>query len=59
VRLAQGLNPDGGGADMTLHETSSGGAVFSAGSITWPASILIDPHVSRITSNVLQRFLQS
>jgi hypothetical protein len=56
-RLAKGLNKDDGGADLILYETQSGGAVFSAGSITWPASILVDDAVSRITANVLRRFL--
>jgi hypothetical protein len=54
--LAQGMNANGGGADMTIHETASGGAVFAAGSITWPASILVDEAVSQITANVLRRF---
>ncbi|MBM3460312.1 MAG: hypothetical protein FJX77_17470 [Armatimonadetes bacterium] len=57
VLLATGLNPDGGGAEMVLHETASGGSVFSVGSITWPACVLVDEHVSRITRNVLSRFL--
>lgn len=57
-RLAQGLNPDNGGADLSIYHTPSGGAVFSAGSIAWPASILVDAGVSRITSNVLRRFLE-
>ncbi len=56
ILLAKGLNLDEGGAEMVFYETNSGGAVFSAGSITWPASILIDEHVSRITRNVLERF---
>jgi hypothetical protein len=50
------MNPDEGGADMTIHETPGGGAVFAAGSITWPASILVDEAVSKITSNVLRKF---
>ena len=54
--LAKGMNPDKGGADMSIHETASGGAVFAAGSITWPASILVDEAVSKITANVLRRF---
>ncbi len=33
------------------------GAVFSVGSITWVSALFIDPHVSRITRNVLERFL--
>jgi hypothetical protein len=54
--LAQGMNPDRGGADMVIHEPGGGGAVFSAGSITWPASILVDDAVSKITANVLRKF---
>lgn len=57
VHLAKGLNPEDGGADIVTYETASGGAVYSVGSITWPASVLVDPAVSRITANVLSRFL--
>jgi hypothetical protein len=39
------------------YETESGGAVYSVGSITYNASILVDPHISRITANVITRFL--
>ena len=42
--LAEGLNP-------------SGGSVFSAGSINWVSSVLVDDAVSQITGNVLRRFL--
>ncbi|MCB0109427.1 MAG: hypothetical protein KDE53_26075, partial [Caldilineaceae bacterium] len=56
--LAEGLNPEeGGGGQMVVYETASGGAVFSVGSITWVSSILVDEAVSRITANVLTRFL--
>lgn len=58
-RMAQGLNPDGGGADMVVHQTDSGGHVFSAGSICWPSCLLVDDHVSQITANVLRKFAQS
>ena len=54
--IARGLNPDRGGAEMVYYETESGGAVFSVGSITYPASILVDETVSRITTNVIERF---
>jgi hypothetical protein len=57
ILLAKGLNPEEGGAEMTIYETVSGGAVFSAGSITYPASLLVDDQVSRITRNVFERFL--
>jgi hypothetical protein len=56
--LAKGLNPDDGGADVVTFATPSGGAVFSVGSICWPASVLVDGAVSRITANVLRRFMQ-
>jgi hypothetical protein len=42
---------------MTLHETDSGGAVFAVGSITYTSSIVVDEHISKITGNVLRRFL--
>lgn len=54
--IAQGVNADGGGAEIVYFDTPSGGEVFSVGSITWPACILVDDTVSRITSNVLDRF---
>ncbi len=57
VLLAKGLNPDEGGAELVYHETASGGAVFSTGSITWIPALFPDVHVSRITRNVLGRFL--
>jgi N,N-dimethylformamidase len=46
-------------ADLTLLESSDGGAVFSTGSINWVGSLLTnggDNNVSRITRNVLRRF---
>ena len=51
------IQPDDGGADLVCHETGSG-AVFSVGSITWVSALFADPQVSRITRNVLERFLQ-
>ena len=54
--LAKGLNVDNGGAEMVIHETESGGAVWSAASINWLSSLLVDGHVSQITANVLRRF---
>jgi len=55
--LAKGINPDDGGAEIVYHEQGKGGAVFSVGSITWVPALLADTHVSRITRNVLDRFL--
>jgi len=57
VLLAKGTNPDGGGSEIVLHEPDHGGAVFSVGSITWVAALLVDEAVSRITRNVLVHFL--
>lgn len=57
IILAKGINVDDGGAEMIYYETGTGGAVFSVGSITWVASVLVDQPVSQITANVLNRFL--
>lgn len=56
--LAKGLNPDEGGAHIVHFDTAGGGAVFSVGSINYPSSLPVDPAISRITANVLRRFLQ-
>jgi len=55
--LAKGTNPDEGGSEITYHETGSGGAVFSVGSITWVSALFCDDHVSAVTRNVVRRFL--
>ena len=54
--LAQGTNDANGGADMSIIEPAGAGSVFSAGSITWVSSLLVDDALSRITRNVLHRF---
>jgi N,N-dimethylformamidase len=54
--LARGLNPDGGGAEMAVHEPDGGGAVFASGSICWISSLLVDDAVSKITANVVRRY---
>jgi N,N-dimethylformamidase len=56
--LAKGRNPGGSGADCVIYTTASGGAVFSAGSLNWTLACPIDDAVSRITSNVLHRFVE-
>jgi hypothetical protein len=56
--LAKGTNPDNGGAEMVHFETPGGGAVFSAGSICYPSSLPVDEPLSRVTTNVLKRFLE-
>lgn len=55
--LAKGMNRDDGGADMIHYQTASGGEVFSAGSIGWPSCVLVDDAVSKITANVIRRFI--
>tara|TARA_Y100000588_G_scaffold86951_1_gene92512 strand:- start:8043 stop:9641 length:1599 start_codon:yes stop_codon:yes gene_type:complete len=55
--LAKGLNPEDGGAEIVHYETSSGGSVFSVGSINYPSSLPVDPNIQKITRNVLERFL--
>ncbi len=55
--LAKGLNPDDGGAEMVCFDTAGGGAVFSVGSICYPSSLPVDEGVSKVTANVLRRFL--
>jgi hypothetical protein len=56
ITLARGRNPDQGGAHLVTFETPCGGAVFSAGSITYAPALLCDPIISQITANVLRRF---
>ncbi|MEF8814603.1 MAG: N,N-dimethylformamidase beta subunit family domain-containing protein, partial [Halovenus sp.] len=56
--LAKGTNPNDGGAEMVYYETDSGGAVFSVGSITYPASLFVDEYTPAITKNVLDRFVE-
>jgi N,N-dimethylformamidase len=57
ILLAKGENADEGGAEIVFHEPAGGGAVFSVGSITWVPALFPDSRVSRITRNVLTRFL--
>jgi N,N-dimethylformamidase len=47
-------------ADLVFFETPKGGAVFSVSSISWAGSLAhqgYDNNVSRITENVVRRFL--
>lgn len=57
ILLAKGRNHGDGGAEMVMYETASGGAVFSAGSICYPATLLVDDMVSAVTRNVINWFL--
>ena len=56
--IAKGTNPDNGGAEMIYYMNSSGGKVFSVGSITYNVCLLSDPHISQITKNVFDEFLK-
>ncbi|HWR13565.1 MAG TPA: N,N-dimethylformamidase beta subunit family domain-containing protein [Terriglobales bacterium] len=58
AHLAKGTNANEGGADMVYFELDKG-AVFSVGSITWVACLFPDESVSRITRNVIERFVGS
>jgi len=57
--VARGMNPDDGGAELSLYATDSGGAVFAAGSVTYAASLLVDEPLSRVTANAVRRFLDN
>src|SRR5262249_9726837 len=58
LRLPKGLRREDGGAEMVPVDTPSGGMVFSAGSIAYPAALPVDDRLSQITANVLRRFLE-
>ncbi|MEX1232369.1 MAG: N,N-dimethylformamidase beta subunit family domain-containing protein [Planctomycetaceae bacterium] len=57
--LARGTNNGDQGADAAMFSTPSGGMVFSCGALGWPLSLLVDEGCSRITRNVLERFLKT
>lgn len=56
--LARGMNACGYGGDMTWYSTASGGGVFSAGSLTFGGSLVIDATLQKIVRNVLNEALQ-
>ena len=58
LRIAQGTNPNDGGADMIYFDTPSGGAVFSVGSINYVSSLPVDDAISRVTKNVIEKMLE-
>lgn len=56
-----GSNCDKVRSDMTIYETSAGGAVFSVGSINWYSALAWDAYennVAKITGNVLREFVR-
>lgn len=57
VVLARGLNGGSGGAELVYRNVPApGGEVFSAGSMTYIPSLLVDDALSTITANVFRRF---
>jgi hypothetical protein len=56
--LARGLNPDQGGADVVYFETGAGGAVLSAGSISFPGSLVVDPNLQILVRHFLDAWQQ-
>lgn len=57
ILLAKGKNKNNGGADMIIRETTGKGIIFSASSITFGGSLLIDRPASMIVKNVLNKAL--
>ncbi len=56
--LAKGTNPKNGGADMIIRDQrNSAGLVFSASSITFGGTLLIDEVTTKIVKNVIERAL--
>ncbi len=55
--LAKGTNNRGGGADMVIRESCGKGIMFSASSITFGGTLLIDENCSKIVKNVLIKAL--
>jgi hypothetical protein len=57
--LARGTNPRGGGAELTVYHTDSGGAVFASGSINFVTALPVDDVLAQLVRNVLTRFLET
>ncbi len=57
--LARGTNAGGYGADMTYYHHPGGGGVFSAGSLSFCGSMVVDTVLQRVVRNVLDEFLQT
>src|SRR5207244_12068963 len=56
VILATGTNPKGG-ADMIYYPTSAGGFVFSASSLSFIGSLVVDPDLQIIVQNAINTTL--
>ena len=51
------MSRKGGGADIIIYKEPDGGYVFSVGSISYGGSLLVDEYISKITKNVIYKFL--
>ncbi|HEY6907704.1 MAG TPA: hypothetical protein VI230_09555, partial [Ignavibacteriaceae bacterium] len=51
----KGANKFRGGADMIVREPDGHGLLFSASSITFGGTLLVDENSSKIVKNVLER----
>jgi hypothetical protein len=56
VHLAHGLNPGQGGADIVFFETPQGGAVLSAGSISFCGSLMVDKALDTLIMNFMDAY---
>ncbi|MCB0335318.1 MAG: hypothetical protein KDD62_03410 [Bdellovibrionales bacterium] len=54
--LAKGLNPNGGGANLTYYQHTGGGGVLSAGSIHFAKGLVIDETLNQLVRNFLDRY---
>lgn len=54
--VGRGTNPDGGGADMVVREPGRGrGGLFSASSITFGGTLLVDDKTATVARNAIAR----
>ena len=45
--------------DMIYYENTNGGKLFSAGSLVYTGSLLVDSDISQLTKNVFEHFLKN
>ena len=57
IKYIVGSSPDGLGNIVWVDKTNTAGAVFAAGSIIYTGSLAVDPGISRLTLNVINRML--
>ena len=46
-------------SDMIYYENTNGGKLFSAGSLVYTGSLLVDSNISQLTKNVFEHFLKN